>query len=409
MIKFSSEMRNQLKTMKILILTCNTGGGHNAAAGAVAEECERRSLSYELIDALDAFAGERISAAVCKTYTGIVKNAPQVFNAAYHAGDLISSNRHKSPVYAVAKQMRHSMFLYIERNGFDVVITTHLFVAQALTALKLQGSLKRVMTVAIATDYTCIPFWEETSCDYYVAPHKELLDEYAAHGMPVDRILPVGIPVSTAFLTHTDKRTARQTLGLPVQGRIILIMTGSMGYGHIEQLVDTLLLKAQRSDGAIDQNGGGAEVSVSQMPEYHIAVVCGSNEKVQNDLKSKFAGDDRLHIFGFEKRIALFMDACDVLLTKPGGLTTTEAAVHAVPLIHTNPIPGCETKNAQFFAAHGMSVIANDVETQAAEALRLCLDRTAAETLIHAQKSQINPHAAKDLMDFVTQRMEGCV
>lgn len=374
--------------MKLLILTCNTGGGHNTAARAVAEECKRRAISYELLDALDTFAGERISAVVCKTYTGIVKNAPQVFNAAYHAGDLISSNRHKSPVYAVAKQLRRTMLPYIAQNGFDVVITTHLFVAQALTALKLKGALDHVLTVAVATDYTCIPFWEETSCDYYVAPHKELISEYASRGMPVENILPFGIPVSEAFLTHTEKRAARRALSLPEEGSIILIMTGSMGYGHIAQLADTLLNKPS---------------------DCHIAVICGSNEKVQNDLESRFGSENRLHVYGFEKRIALFMDACDVLLTKPGGLTTTEAAVHTVPLIHTKPIPGCETKNAQFFSSHGMSVVAEDVEAQAASALRLCGDHTAAKALMQAQAAQINPHAAKDLMDFVTQRMEGCV
>lgn len=368
--------------MKILILSCNTGGGHHAAAYAIAEECARRQIAHEMVDALEAFTPPRIASIVRKTYTGIVKTAPQVFHAAYQAGSLISSSKYKSPVYAVARHMGSNMLRYIEEGGFDVVITTHLFVAQALTSLKKHEKLHDVLTIAVATDYTCIPFWEETRCDYYIAPHADLLPEYEKRGMALANMLPYGIPVSGSFLAHTEKEKARETLGLPKDGALVLIMTGSMGYGHIGQLVDCLLSNKHKVD------------------SLHIAVICGTNEKVRTELASRFGDCPQLTLFGFEKRISLFMDACDVLLSKPGGLTTTEAAVHTVPLIHTNPIPGCETKNARFYAARGMSVIADDPQTQADEAIRLCTDHAAAEAICTAQHMQINPYAAKDIVDF---------
>ena len=101
------------------------------------------------------------------------------------------------------------------------------------------------------------------------------------------------------------------------------------------------------------------------------------------------------------------MDACDVLLTKPGGLTSTEAAVHTIPLVHTTPIPGCETENAAFFEKHGMSVVADEPEKQADEAFRLCRETKAAEAMISAQKRELPFFAAEEILCMTEEMCEG--
>lgn len=93
---------------------------------------------------------------------------------------------------------------YIVQNHFDGVATTHLYPAETLTWMKQKGLLT-IPCVAIATDYACIPFWEETNCDDYVIPHKDLIPEFASYGIPKEKLLPLGIPVRPAFSRPASK------------------------------------------------------------------------------------------------------------------------------------------------------------------------------------------------------------
>ena len=100
---------------------------------------------------------------------------------------------------------------FLEANAFDVIVTPHLFPAETLTAMKRRGTLKQ-KTVAIATDYTCIPFWEETDCDYYVIPHEDLKEEFAAKGIPEEKLLPLGIPVRQSFYRKRSGQRQRDAV-----------------------------------------------------------------------------------------------------------------------------------------------------------------------------------------------------
>ena len=372
--------------MNVLILSCATGGGHRAAAEAIAGELARRGVPHMHLDALEAFGRGALARRANTLYVDIVRRAPVAFQAMYWAGGLISSSRYKSPVYAFSRCMADGMGDCIEQGGFDTVVVTHLFPAQTLTNLRACGRIVGVHTVAVATDYTCTPFWEETCCDRYVIPHPELAKEYAARGVPEAKLVPLGIPVRAGFADHVCREEARRQLGLPQDGPVVLVMAGSMGFGSVEELV--------------------AQLCRTCTGRERIAVVCGTNQALFERLQSRFAGDGRVFLYGFERRIPLFMDASDVLLTKPGGLTCTEAAVKGIPLIHTRPIPGCETKNAAFFARHGMSMPPCAPALQAVEACRLCRPGPEAACMVAAQHSTINRRAAEDLCDLLERGEE---
>ena len=178
--------------------------------------------------------------------------------------------------------------------------------------------------MAIETDYTCIPFWEETDCDYYIIPHYELIDEFAAKGIPRERLKPYGIPVRPAFSDQSDRQKARVRCRIPKHAQVYLIMSGSMGFGKIQLFV--------------------AELLRTRKPGEYVVVICGNNRRLQKILLAEFGKQEGVQILGYTEKIADFMAAADVLFTKPGGLTTTEAAVKGIPIVHTRPIPGCETK-----------------------------------------------------------------
>lgn len=366
--------------IRILILSCSTGGGHNAAGRAICEEMEARGVECDFTDAL-SLAGANLSAKVSKAYVRITTRAPEVFRLLYQAGGVVSRKnrlKRKSPIYFVNKLYAEKMRAYIQANGYDMVVMPHLFPAETLTVLK-QEMYVSIKTVAVATDYTCIPFWEETAPDYFVIPHPDLVEEFASRGIPREKLVPLGIPIGRAFRQTRSREEARLRLGLRAEGTIYLFMTGSMGFGRLDQWVRAVLCRD---------------------PEGEVLVLCGSNEAMRRKLQEKFAGCPA-QFLSYTQDVADYMAACDVLLTKPGGLTTTEAAAMGVPLVHTSPIPGCETMNADFFARHGMSVVAEDADTAAGRAMQLAHDAARRSQMLARQKEHIHRDACEEICDFI--------
>ncbi len=339
--------------MQVLVLSSATGEGHNMAGRAV---CERLRADGHTADFLDIFslAGDGTARTVANAYIGMVKHAPKGFGLLYSAGDKVRSDKRKSPVYFANHYMAKYLQEYLATHPYDAIVATHLFPAETLTYMKRQGTLS-IPTVAIATDYACIPFWEETECDYYILPHPDLVKEFHRHGIPLQKCKPLGIPVSGEFSRPLEKAEARRRCGLHPDKTAFLLMCGSMGFGNV-------ILFAR----ALAKRCGDAE----------IVIICGKNDTLRQGLAYTFSGDTRVHIVGFTDRVADYMAACDVLFTKPGGLSSTEAAVRQIPMVHTSPIPGCERANRRFFSERGMSVTADKMTDQ----IRLARARAASKT-----------------------------
>ena len=371
--------------MRVLILSCNTGGGHNAAGRAILEAFQGQGVGCEMRDAL-GFASERASKFVCGAYVRTVTTMPKVFGAAYHIGGAISSARRKSPVYygniAYARALRE----YIEDTGVEAVVMPHLFPAECLTYLKHHDGL-RVRTYAVSTDYVCCPFFEETDMDRFFIPHGQLIPVFEARGIPRTRVQVTGIPTEARYARRMDKLAAREMLDLPENGRLLVVMTGSMGYGHVGALLDALLARLNTTD--------------------HIAVLGGANGRLKDGLRDRYAMEDRLRVVDFTTHVDIYMDACDMLFTKPGGLTTTEAAVKGVPLAHTQPIPGCETENMRFFGKLGMSISAGTPQALAGRAIGLLSDPQALQRMAAAQRANTFPDAAGRICRTVMQDIGG--
>lgn len=317
--------------MDALILSCGTGGGHDVAACAIKEElmrCGHRTVMLNPYLLHSRQTVERIN----RAYISLVQNAPKLFGMIYQLGEWYRGLPWRSPIYYLNYNMVPILRDYLEHHHFDIIIMTHFFPAEILTQMRCLG-YKTPKTILVATDYTCVPFSEETDCDAYVIPAKELLQEFQHKGIPPDKIFPLGIPVRSAFFSQLSKEDARKKLDMEMGRKYLLISGGSIGAGKLIKAVR--LLYAQ---------GGG---------NTRLVVICGSNETVYKKLLTRYRG--KIRILQKTDQIATYLQASDLYLTKPGGLSSTEAAVIGIPLAHLPPIPGCETKNAAFFAIHGMS------------------------------------------------------
>lgn len=374
--------------MRVLILSCNTGGGHNTAAKAVQEVFLAQGDDCIIKDAL-SFGGQLASDLVCDAYLEMVKRTPKMFGELYRLGERygkvnnITPDNIRSPVYLVNKLYSDALHEYIQQNDFDAIVCTHIFPTEALTHLKRKHNLT-VPFYFVTTDYACPPMLEETLPDKIFSPHEDSLCTYTKQGIPADLVYATGIPVSQKFTVPSNKSEARSKIGLKDDDQAFLMMSGSMGFGDV---LDT----------AADIFNMGNE-------HTRIVVITGNNKDMYNQFQEKFADETRLILVGFTDQISVYMDACDVLLTKPGGLSTTEALVRGIPLIHTSPIPGCETENAEFFQQHHLSLCADSSKTASILATRLMKDTFLRNQIIEAQKHYKYENSAKAIVDFIKEQ-----
>lgn len=224
--------------MDALILSCGTGGGHDAAADAMREELARRGSHVVVMNPYDLH-GSRTAERINKAYISLVRNAPKVFGIVYCIGELCRRLPFRSPVYGLNGRMVSAMEDYLEQNHFDIIILTHLFPAEILTQMK-RRDMKIPKTVYIATDYICIPFTEETECDAYIIPDKRLAGEFQRRGVPSEKIVPLGIPVRRAFLSQMTQETAREKLDFERDKKYLLVSGGNIGAGKMEGMIKLL-------------------------------------------------------------------------------------------------------------------------------------------------------------------------
>lgn len=368
--------------MKVLILSCKTGGGHDAAGFAVKEALEQKGHEAVMFDYL-TLAGQKVSDTVGDVYVNTVKKMPHVFGAVYQIGMAASKIMRKSPVYYVNAKMGKYLEDYLETENFDAILMPHLYPAETITYMKRQG-IKLPLAVAVMTDYTCIPFWEETECDYYVVAHEEMVAICVKRGIPEEKLLPLGIPVSGKFSRRADKDRARAYLHLPLEGVNYLLMGGSMGAGDLEKLTQQFCRTREEGE--------------------YLTVICGNNKKMFQKMKKKYKQDSFIFVVGKTRQMEVYMKACDMLYTKPGGLTSTEAAVSGIPIVHTAPIPGCETANKRFFVKHGLSIAPRTVEGQVKKGRELLRDREKAEAMQTAQQQVIPGDSAEKIVALLEEK-----
>ena len=324
--------------MKALILTISTGQGHHATGQAISKYFESLGVTCETLDAYE-YIEPLLKGLVSRGYLISTKYMPKIASKAY---DIAVKKSKPVPDYSVSKLtntfMAKELLGFLEEYRPDVVICTHVLSSTMMSLLKERKEWKKLV-VGVVTDFTLHPLWEEASyIDYYVTP-SELLEYQMRHkGLDVEKMLPFGIPIRPEFSECMDQKEARRSLGLDEDKPTVLLMSGSMGYGKIDRSL-------QRID---------------QLPlDFQIMVVCGNNKKMFkkiNRMKDEMKKDAR--VYGYVNNVYMMMDAADCIITKPGGITSSEALAKGLPMIMANPIPGHEQRNAEFMLNNGLALYA---------------------------------------------------
>ena len=369
--------------MRVLILTCNTGGGHNAVAAALAESFRRLGVSSDTADGL-SFISQKASRFVSKWHTRFYRRYPKLYKAGYMSAENdAESNDRDNPVYRYMARGARRLGRAIQDGGYDAVVCVHVIPAMMMTELRRQHETGPVFCF-VATDYTCSPTVGGCTPDICVIPHEELAEEFVSCGIARETLLAAGIPVRAVFRERGDRAAARSELALPPGGRHIVLMSGSIGCGPMADIAAELEKRMERGDFA--------------------SVLCGSNRQMLYALRRR--GFRRVEAVGFTNRVHRYMDSADVLVSKPGGISITEAGTRGTPLLLADMVGGCETRNQEFFHARGWAETCQP-EDMADAALAL-LDRPERrQALVAQQHRDFDGLAADRVAQAVYDRCRG--
>lgn len=367
---------------RIAILHATAGSGHKRAAQALAAAIGERDplVTVREVDTL-VFASTLYRSTYAASYNAMAARAPALWGALYHSWALASVNRGTAPVRLAMDRLNlRRLVRVLEHESPDAVVCTHFLPVEALSPRRGRGRL-RVPLYCVITDFTAHPFWAFPHVDRYFVASDRVAQELAGHGVARERIEVTGIPVDPSFARPIGRDAARARFGLSPREPVVLVMGGGGGVGPLAELAGRLAALAL---------------------EPRVVVVCGTNEKLRaavDALPAARAG--RITTLGYTHEVDALMEACDVVVSKAGGLTCSEALIKRVPLVVFRPTPGQEVRNTEYLEAGGAALHADSIAEVEATVGRWLSDAAAREKVREAAGKLARPDAAARIAERV--------
>jgi processive 1,2-diacylglycerol beta-glucosyltransferase len=321
--------------MFLSILSCNYGGGHRRVGEAIADEWQARTGGRaEIIDYFARFVHPVFDAVTKFSYIQSVRRAPVMYGLFYKATGEV---RPDSIVQRAINRMgleRLDRYLAGERP--DVVCCVHCTPAGTMSDLKIAGRT-RVPCLTVITDYVTHSQWIHPEVDRYCVPAALVRDGLAGRGIPADRIAVTGLPIERKFLRPLDRTALRRRLGLAPDRPAVLVMAGAYAMlGGVGEVV-RVLARFPRPLQAI--------------------VVCGHDRRMADQVRARTAGGQQpFRVFDYVDNVEELMAVSDLLITKAGGVTVSEALVMRLPMLIYRPIPGQEEGNTAYLLERGAAL-----------------------------------------------------
>lgn len=364
--------------MKTLILTCNTGQGHNSSAAAIKQVFELNGEQCDIADAMSFFS-KHVSKIICKSFTDIYRHIPKVFDTAYANTDIKIGKSNASAYLAKMVSLGSGhLGRFVQENGYTHIICVHIFASLLVAKMQRKHGIY-CKNSFLPTDYTAYPMVEQTTADLYFLPHADLADILVEKGLPQDKMIATGIPVRRAFLTKTDKVQARKILGLPIDAHVIFMMCGSMGCGPMREIAADIIEKAPQNT--------------------KLLISCGTNKKTLHKMQKMHS--DNIIAFSYSDNIPQIMSAADLFITKPGGISITEAGLMGVPMLLVDIVGGCETPNYKFFTEHNFALGADNLSDVADKCLELITDNDKLSQYSEILHNEFYKDSAQQIYDAV--------
>ena len=364
---------------KVLILSASSGAGHTRAAQAVERAFVEMGAAEEVrhLDTLD-YTNKLFRNLYSKAYIDMVNKAPDIMGWLYDQFDKPWKNERRR--LAFDKLNTRPFVKMLREYEPEITVCTHFLPAEIMSWLKAKERIASPQAIVV-TDFDVHAMW---LCHHYQR-YFVALDETRVHlerlGIEPSKISVSGIPIDPIFAVKRDKREMRSKHGLAVDRITILVSAGGFGVGPMEQLLTSLL--------------------ELRHPAQVIAI-CGRNQelrkKVEGMASRRGAGNVLLKPVGYTTEMHELMAASDLLVGKPGGLTTSEALATGLIFVIVNPIPGQEERNSDHLLEEGVAIRCNNLPVLAYKIDRLLDDEVRFAAMLANATRLARPTAAFDIV-----------
>jgi processive 1,2-diacylglycerol beta-glucosyltransferase len=365
---------------QILVVSASIGTGHLRAAGAVVAAL-RQLVPEAVVESADVLrlATPPFRYCYAQVYLDLVRWAPALLGIIY---DQLDRPRRRSPgpwyyTRVWLEQANLGGFVaLLESRPWDLVISTFFLPAEIIAALRRGGRVKAPQALVV-TDFEAHSNWVAEPCDLYCTATEESARYLNWFGVPLAATAVTGIPVHPVFSRPKDAAACRARQGLAGGRPVVLLLAGGHAAGPVEEPFRALL---------------DTEVPLE------VVAVTGHNARARERLLALPApGRHRVHVLGYTDQMDELLAAADLVVTKPGGLTVSEALARGAALLLINPIPGQEERNSDFLLEEGAAVKVNHMPTLAFKVTDLLRDPGRLGRLRANARRLARPRAAFDV------------
>lgn len=371
------ETKNWDEKEKIVFLYAAPHSGHKACADAVRRAMEMKfpqvhTAGTDVITKLSPILG-RI---VATTYHEILKYTPQLWNFLYDNPEIEELTKELREIFHFLNAPKLKTIL--KEYQPTALVCTHAIPCGVIAEQKKRGNCDLPL-IAIVTDFAVHSYWVFPEVDLYIVANEFCKKKLIAKRISENKIQVSGIPVEPSFSQKTEEREARKKFGLELGKPVVLLMGGSYGLGPISEI---------------------AQEVFSLHPAVQLVIVAGTNK----ELFSKLKAEPKLkhaHILGYTRQISALMDASNILITKPGGMTSSEALAKGLPMILMNPLPGQEERNAKFLLKNKVAIQIREMKDLKRVLKQLLMHPQELEQLSEKALHLAKPNAAKDAAETI--------
>ncbi len=325
---------------KILIFYASYGGGHLSAAKSILKYITEHftDVEAEMIDCMK-YINKPIEKVTTGAYREMAKKAPRLWGKVYSGSERgLLSKISKDSNKLMARKLNH----LLQEKQPDLVVSTHPFSSQMVSYLKRKGKLNCTLAT-IMTDFAMHKQWliGHEYTEYFFVSNEPMKQSIVNYGVDEHKIFVTGIPMSDRFFENFDNKKIYEMFELDLNKKVILFFGGGefgLGKERTSQILKSFIQKAS---------------------DYQIVAVAGKNEKMREAFEQLVKDNnakDRVRVLGFTDKVPELMHISSLVVTKPGGLTTTESLASTLPMVIINPIPGQEEENAEFLVSNGVGL-----------------------------------------------------
>ena len=358
--------------MNVVIFSVSIGDGHNQVAAALEGALTKRGHTVQVIDALE-FVSPFFSKVLLESYLRMLRFTPSIYGRLYQLADEPALFDFTS---AVNNLLSSGFRKLVAQFVPDTVVCTHPFPTGLLSALKIKLGID-IPLVSVMTDYTVHHLSIHPAVDFYITASPKLSYQLTQNGIPKHKVVPIGIPIRAQFTKPPSKSGARKSLGL-ANVPTVLMMGGGLGIGTSPELV---------------------RVVDHYLSDCQILIITGKNENLYRELTAAQFSND-VHIYGYSKKVHIYMAAADLLVTKPGGVTVSEALSMGLPMAFLSPLPGQEWRNSAFLVEQ-LVAIQFEVATLAPKLADLLSDPLRLQCMSKIAKQLSRPRSTHDAVELL--------